>query len=121
MADISVCLIARRYLAYCKGFGTDSHFSLSYFDEGCSAMKEGIHPIYRPVVFKDLSNGDTFLTRSAVQTNKTIQWEDGKEYPVCVVEVSSTSHPFYTGQNRVVDTEGRIEKFNKKYNRPAKA
>lgn len=84
-------------------------------------MKQSIHPQYRPVVFKDLSNGDTFLTRSAVQTSKTITWEDGKEYPLCVVEVSSTSHPFYTGQSRVVDTEGRIDKFNKKYKRPAAA
>ncbi len=83
-------------------------------------MKDGIHPVYRPVVFKDQSNGDTFMTRSAIQTQKTIQWEDGKEYPLCVIEISSTSHPFYTGEHRVVDTEGRIEKFNKKYGRAAK-
>jgi large subunit ribosomal protein L31 len=77
-------------------------------------MKEGIHPVYRDVVYKDMSSGTTFLTRSCAQTKETIE-HDGKEYPVIKVEISSASHPFYTGQERLVDTAGRVEKFNKKY------
>jgi large subunit ribosomal protein L31 len=79
-------------------------------------MKKGIHPKnYRPVVFQDLSNGDTFVTRSCVQTKETIKWEDGNEYPLCKVEISSTSHPFFTGQNILLDTAGRVERFNKRF------
>jgi len=78
-------------------------------------MQESIHPAYRPVVFKDLSSGFTFLTRSTIQTKETITWEDGKEYPLAKVEISSKSHPFYTGQDRRVDTTGRVEKFMNKY------
>jgi len=79
-------------------------------------MKKGIHPKnYRPVVFQDLSNGDTFVTRSCVQTKDTIKWEDGNEYPLCKVEISSTSHPFFTGQNILLDTAGRVERFNKRF------
>jgi len=78
-------------------------------------MQESIHPVYRPVVFKDLSSGFTFLTRSTIQTKETITWEDGKEYPLAKVEISSKSHPFYTGQDRRVDTTGRVEKFMNKY------
>lgn len=79
-------------------------------------MKQGLHPQnYRFVVFKDMSNGDTFLCRSTAQTRETILWEDGKEYPVIKLEISNTSHPFYTGKNILVDTAGRIDKFKKKY------
>jgi large subunit ribosomal protein L31 len=79
-------------------------------------MKEGIHPDnYRFVVFKDMSNGTTFLTRSAAVSKETITWEDGKEYPLLKLEISNTSHPFFTGQNMLVDTAGRIDKFKKKY------
>ncbi len=79
-------------------------------------MKQGIHPeSYRFVVFKDMSNGTTFLTRSAAPSKETIKWEDGNEYPVVKLEISNTSHPFYTGQNVLVDTAGRIDKFKKKY------
>jgi large subunit ribosomal protein L31 len=79
-------------------------------------MKQGIHPDdYRFVVFKDMSNGTTFLTRSTAASKETIQWEDGKEYPVIKLEISNTSHPFFTGQNMLVDTAGRIDKFKKKY------
>ena len=78
-------------------------------------MQESLHPLYRPVVFKDLSSGFTFLTRSTIQTKETITWEDGKEYPLAKVEISSKSHPFYTGQDRRVDTTGRVEKFMNKY------
>jgi large subunit ribosomal protein L31 len=79
-------------------------------------MKQGIHPEdYRFVVFKDMSNGTTFLTRSGAPSKETIKWEDGNEYPVVKLEISNTSHPFYTGQNVLVDTAGRIDKFKKKY------
>jgi large subunit ribosomal protein L31 len=78
-------------------------------------MKENIHPVYREVVFKDLQSGFEFLTRSTVQTKETIKWSDGKEYPLSKVEISSKSHPFYTGQDRRVDTTGRVEKFMNKY------
>jgi large subunit ribosomal protein L31 len=79
-------------------------------------MKKGIHPdSYRFVVFKDMSNGHTFLSRSTAQSKETIQWEDGKDYPVIKLEISNTSHPFYTGKNVLVDTAGRIDKFKKRY------
>ncbi len=78
-------------------------------------MKDGAHPIYREVVIKDVSSGFAFLTRSTKATQDTIQWEDGKEYPLIKVEVSSASHPFFTGQQKILDTAGRIERFNKRY------
>lgn len=79
-------------------------------------MKKGIHPeSYRFVVFKDMSNGISFLTRSAAQSKETVKWEDGNEYPLVKLEISNTSHPFFTGQKMLVDTAGRIDKFNKKY------
>ncbi|GDX43914.1 MAG: type B 50S ribosomal protein L31 [Bacteroidota bacterium] len=79
-------------------------------------MKQGIHPEdYRFVVFKDMSNGTTFLTRSTAPSKETLKWEDGNEYPLIKLEISNTSHPFFTGQNVLVDTAGRIDKFKKKY------
>ncbi len=78
-------------------------------------MKKGIHPEYRDVVFQDTSSDLKFLTRSTMTSNETITWEDGKTYPVIKVEVSSASHPFYTGKNVFIDTAGRVEKFNKRY------
>lgn len=79
-------------------------------------MKEGIHPEnYRMVVFKDMSNEHAFLTQSTVATKETIQWEDGNEYPLYKLEISNTSHPFYTGKMNFIDTAGRIDKFNKRY------
>lgn len=79
-------------------------------------MKKGIHPEnYRYVVFKDMSNETTFLTRSTAPTRETIVWEDGNEYPLIKVEISNASHPFYTGKNVFVDTAGRIEKFKQRY------
>ena len=77
-------------------------------------MKEGIHPEYKEVVFQDISTGTTFLTRSTIKAKDTIEL-DGKEYPLVRLEVSSASHPFYTGQQTLVDTEGRVEKFRQKY------
>ncbi len=79
-------------------------------------MKQGIHPDdYRFVVFKDMSNGTSFLTRSTAPSKETVKWEDGNEYPVIKLEISNTSHPFFTGQNVLVDTAGRIDKFKKKH------
>ena len=79
-------------------------------------MKKDIHPPYNEVVFLDTSSGFKFLTRSTVQSKETIQWEDGKEYPLIKVEISAASHPFYTGKKIFVDTAGRVEKFKRKYN-----
>lgn len=79
-------------------------------------MKKEIHPDnYRFVVFKDMSNGTAFLTKSCVDTKDTIAWEDGNEYPLYKLEISSASHPFFTGKVQFVDTAGRIDKFNKRY------
>ena len=77
-------------------------------------MKENTHPNYREVVFQDVSNGFTFVTRSTIQTRETIDFE-GKNYPLAKIEVSSESHPFYTGQQKIMDTAGRVEKFNRKF------
>lgn len=75
-------------------------------------MKKDIHPKdYRPVVFKDLSSGDTFLVRSTIRTDKTIVWSDGNTYPLATVDVTSYSHPFYTGEQRIVDTAGQVDRF----------
>ena len=85
-------------------------------------MKQGIHPDYREVVFVDLSNDFTFVTRSTIQTREKITWKDGKEYPLVKLEVTSESHPFYTGKQKVLDTAGRIDKFRQKFgNRTGKA
>ena len=78
-------------------------------------MKKGIHPTYRPVIFKDVSCDFAILTRSTIQTSLTDTWTDGKEYPLVRLDISSASHPFYTGKHKVLDTEGRIEKFRKKF------
>ncbi len=78
-------------------------------------MKKGIHPDYREVVFQDTSSDFKFLTRSTMKTSESIKWTDGNTYPLIKIEVSSASHPFYTGQKLFVDTAGRVEKFNKKY------
>lgn len=80
-------------------------------------MKQNIHPDYHPVVFRDQSADFAFLTRSTATPTQTIVWHDGHTYPVVDVEVSSASHPFYTGSARVVDTAGRVEKFNRRYGR----
>jgi large subunit ribosomal protein L31 len=75
-------------------------------------MKKSLHPTtYRPVVFEDLNNGFKFLTRSTVETEETVKWEDGQEYPLVKVHITSASHPFFTGEERVLDIEGRVDKF----------
>jgi len=78
-------------------------------------MKKDIHPEYKEVVFQDVQSDFKFLTRSTMTSDEKIKWEDGKEYPLIKVEVSSASHPFYTGKKIFVDTAGRVEKFNQKY------
>ena len=84
-------------------------------------MKEGIHPEnYRLVVFKDMSNDYAFVSKSAAETKETIQWEDGNEYPLIKMEISSDSHPYYTGKMKLVDTAGRIDKFKNKYSKFSK-
>ena len=108
---------------------------LDYYDVGLSIyfvslifaalnfniMKKGIHPEnYRTVIFKDFSCDESFMTKSCVETNETVVWEDGKEYPLIKLEISSYSHPFFTGKMKFVDTAGRIDKFNKKFAKFAK-
>ena len=84
-------------------------------------MKKDIHPQnYRLVVFKDFSSDVAFLTRSCAPTREKITWEDGQEYPLVKLEISNTSHPFFTGKMKFVDTAGRIDKFNKKFSKYAK-
>lgn len=78
-------------------------------------MKPDIHPEYRPVVFHDVSADFKFLTRSTAKTKDTVTWEDGKEYPLIKVDISSESHPFFTGKQKFVDAAGRVEKFQKKF------
>lgn len=79
-------------------------------------MKEGIHPAnYRFVVFKDMSNDYSFLSRSCAETRETIKWEDGNEYPLIKLEISDSSHPYYTGKMKLVDTAGRVDKFRSRY------
>ncbi|MBK7027872.1 MAG: type B 50S ribosomal protein L31 [Bacteroidales bacterium] len=79
-------------------------------------MKKDIHPKeYRLVVFKDISNDHSFMTRSTVATKESVVWEDGKEYPLVKLEISNTSHPFYTGKIKLVDTAGRVDKFRQKF------
>ncbi|MGO1198401.1 MAG: type B 50S ribosomal protein L31 [Dermabacteraceae bacterium] len=84
-------------------------------------MKQSIHPTYRPVVFRDQSASFSFLTRSTRTSDKTVIWEDGVEYPVIDIEVSSASHPFYTGRATVLDTAGRVEKFRRRYGQRSSA
>lgn len=78
-------------------------------------MKKDIHPEYRPVVFRDVSADFSILTKSTAKTNDTVTWEDGKEYPLVKVDISSASHPFFTGKQKFLDTAGRVEKFQKKF------
>jgi large subunit ribosomal protein L31 len=79
-------------------------------------MKKGLHPeTYRLVAFRDMSNGNTFLTKSTAASRETVTLDDGKEYPLIKLEISNTSHPFYTGKMKLVDTAGRVEKFNNRY------
>lgn len=78
-------------------------------------MKADIHPKYQAVVFQDVTSDFSFLTRSTLSSKETITWEDGETYPLIKVEVSSNSHPFYTGKHKIVDTGGRVDKFRRRY------
>jgi len=82
-------------------------------------VKSEIHPNYRNVVFQDTSSDFSFLTRSTIGTDETIEWEDGETYPLAKVEISSASHPFFTGKQKLVDTGGRVERFQKRYGKLA--
>ena len=85
-------------------------------------MKQGIHPDYHPVVFQDAGTGKQFLTRSTATSNRTVEWSDGNTYPLLIVDITSDTHPFWTGAARILDTQGRVEKFEKRYGkRPGKA
>ena len=78
-------------------------------------MKAEIHPDYNLVLFRDLASGKVFLTRSTMTSDKTEKWEDGNEYPIVEVEISSESHPLYTGKQRIMDSAGRVERFNARF------
>ncbi len=78
-------------------------------------MKADIHPEYRKVVFQDVSADFSFLTRSTMNSKETIKWEDGEEYPLIKIDVSSASHPFYTGKHKVLDSGGRVDRFKRRY------
>jgi large subunit ribosomal protein L31 len=78
-------------------------------------MKADIHPDYKQVVFQDISSDFSFLTRSTMGSKETIKWEDGQEYPLIKVEISSHSHPFFTGKQKIMDTAGRVDKFRRRY------
>ncbi|TAH31722.1 type B 50S ribosomal protein L31 [Candidatus Saccharibacteria bacterium] len=79
-------------------------------------MKKDLHPTdYRPVVFQDDAAGFAFLTQSTAKTNETIKWEDGSEYPLVKIHISSASHPFFTGEEKIIDTEGRVDRFKARF------
>lgn len=78
-------------------------------------MKADIHPKYHPVVFQDVTTDFSFLTRSTMTSKEKIKWEDGEEYPLVKIDISSASHPFYTGKHKIIDTGGRVDKFNRRY------
>lgn len=100
-----------------NGFDEDKIMSIFaiLFEKETREMKKDIHPEYKEVVFLDTTSEFKFLTKSTMTSKETIKWEDGNEYPVIKVEVSSASHPFYTGKKIFLDTAGRVEKFNRKY------
>lgn len=78
-------------------------------------MKAGIHPEYREVVFQDVTSDFRFLTRSTLSSKETVKWQDGNDYPLIKIDISSASHPFYTGQSKIMDISGRVDKFRKRY------
>lgn len=80
-------------------------------------MKQGIHPDYHPVVFKDATTGESFLTRSTARSDNSIDWSDGNSYPLITVDITSASHPYWTGTQRILDTAGQVEKFHQRYGR----
>ena len=109
------CLYNRNYLLLRR---ISTHYTPSkryQANKKDTIMKKGLHPEnYRPVVFKDMSNGDMFLSRSTCRSNETVEFE-GETYPLVKIEISNTSHPFYTGKSKLVDTAGRVDKFMSRY------
>jgi large subunit ribosomal protein L31 len=95
--------------------GAGYHAALFPPAGGARAMKTDTHPNYQPVVFQDISSDFSFLTRSTMSSSEKVKWEDGKEYPLIKVEISSHSHPFFTGKQKVIDQGGRVDKFRKRY------
>src|ERR1700710_475445 len=94
------------------------HYICTSFIRKYLVMKKDLHPKnYRLVVFKDMSNDYSFMTKSCIDTRESVKWEDGNEYPLVKLEISHTSHPFYTGKMKLVDTAGRIDKFRTRYNK----
>lgn len=85
------------------------------FSDGRAAMKADIHPQYQSVVFQDVSSEFRFLTKSTLTSKEKVKWEDGEEYPLIKVEISSHSHPFYTGKHKIMDAGGRVDRFRKRY------
>lgn len=83
-------------------------------------MKPDIHPEYRPVVFQDNNAGTSFIVSSTIRTDETVEWEDGNTYPLAKMDVTAASHPFFTGKMSIVDTAGRVERFEKRYGRRRK-
>ena len=120
MIFFTICAFFREKFVYLKKTLYLCSPKLSSTNNEKVKMKKGIHPEnYRPVVFRDMSNGDMFLTKSTAKTNDTVEFE-GETYPVVKVEISSTSHPFYTGKSKLVDTAGRVDKFMSRYGKAAK-
>jgi len=95
--------------------------SASGLGKGTEVMKKDIHPEYRDVIFMDTSTGTRFLIKSTIASKESDKWEDGNEYPLVKVEISSASHPFYTGKMKFVDSAGRVEKFQKKWGKAKEA
>ena len=85
------------------------------FVSSVARMRKGIHPEYREVVFRDAASGVTYKTRSTMTSDQTVEWTDGRTYPLVVVDISAASHPFWTGNQRVLDTAGRVERFRQRY------
>ena len=99
-----------------KNFSIQPLTNQSKTDTITQIMKKDLHPTdYRPVVFSDDVAGFAFLTQSTAQTNETIKWEDGNEYPLIKMHISSASHPFFTGEEKIIDTEGRVDRYKAKF------
>jgi large subunit ribosomal protein L31 len=99
----------------CAELGGPARMPLFPRTDPVAAMKAGIHPDYHPVVFHDVTSDFKILTQSTLSSKETTKWEDGNEYPLVKVDISSSSHPFYTGKHKILDTGGRVDKFRKRY------
>jgi large subunit ribosomal protein L31 len=108
-------------IAYCNGFNSQLDRTTTEVYTLALTMKKDLHPTnYRPVVFQDINSGTSFLTRSTAASDENVKWEDGNEYPLVKVHISSASHPFFTGQEKLVDVEGRVDKFKARTEAAAK-